>query len=54
MMDKIDEVTSESIRRVAERLFGPQSGRKATVVSMGREDVQEWPAVLRKYGIGGI
>lgn len=51
MTDKIDEVTQESIQRVATRIFGPNSGHKATVVSMGREDVGDWQGVLQKYGV---
>ena len=50
-MDKIDEVKPESVRQVAARIFGPQS-RQATVVCMGHQDVRDWPAVLRKYGVG--
>ncbi|TFK56631.1 LuxS/MPP-like metallohydrolase [Heliocybe sulcata] len=53
MCDKIDEVTPESLRRVAARIFGPESGSKATVVCMGHEDVNDWHAVLKKYGVGG-
>jgi processing peptidase subunit alpha len=53
MMEKIDEVNTESVRRVATRIFGPQSGRQATVVTMGREDVPDWPAVFHKYGVAG-
>lgn len=52
MCDKIDEVTPESLRRVAARVFGPDSGNKATVVCMGHEDVSDWRSVLRKYGVG--
>jgi len=53
MADRIDEVTPESLRQVAERVFGPKSGRKATVVCMARDDVGDWQTVLRKYGVGG-
>jgi processing peptidase subunit alpha len=53
MTDRIDEVTPESIRRVSNRIFGRNSGNKATIVAMGREDVDDWDAVLRKYGVGG-
>lgn len=51
MTDRIDEVTPESVQRVAARIFGPESGHKATVVTMGREDVGDWQAVLQKYGV---
>lgn len=52
MCNKIDEVTSESVRRVAQRVFGPEADRKATVVCMGRDDVGDYKAQLRKYGVG--
>lgn len=51
MTDRIDEVSQESIQRVAARIFGPDSGSKATIVTMGREDVGDWQGVLRKYGV---
>jgi processing peptidase subunit alpha len=53
MTTKIDNVSPESVNRVARRLFGLDSGRKATIVCMGREDVGNWQAVLRKYGLAG-
>ncbi|TDL20967.1 mitochondrial processing peptidase [Rickenella mellea] len=53
MCDHIDEVTPDDVRRVAQRVFGTQSAKKATVVTMGREDVGDWQAVLRKYAVGG-
>jgi processing peptidase subunit alpha len=53
MMEKIDSVTPESVRRVAGRLFGPDLGRPATVVCMGTEDVGNWQAIFRKYGLSG-
>ena len=52
MCDKIDNVTAESVRVVARRIFGSGSGRKATVVCMGRSDVDDWKHQLRKYGVG--
>ncbi|KAI0348272.1 hypothetical protein BDW22DRAFT_1350450 [Trametopsis cervina] len=52
MCDKIDEVTSESVRRVAQRVFGPGTERKATIVCMGRDDVGDYKGTLRKYGVG--
>jgi processing peptidase subunit alpha len=52
MTDRIDEVTPESVRRVATRIFGPASGRKATVVCMGSDDAGDWEGTLRKYGVG--
>jgi processing peptidase subunit alpha len=44
-------VTPESLRRVATRVFGPDSGNKATVVVMGHEDLTDHKSVLRKYGV---
>ncbi|KAF7968119.1 hypothetical protein HWV62_20103 [Athelia sp. TMB] len=51
MTDLIDLVTPESVQRVARRIFGPDSGNKATVVGMGRDDIGDWKAVLEKYGV---
>jgi processing peptidase subunit alpha len=51
MTDKIDEVSPTSIQRVAKRIFGPESGNKATVVTMGRDDIGDWQGVLQKYGV---
>ena len=53
MCEKIDEVTADSLRDVAMKVFGPQIAKQATVVCMGHEDVGDWKPVLRKYGIGG-
>lgn len=49
----IDEVDQATIRRVAARIFGPESQNHATVVCMGREDVGDWRAQIQKYGLGG-
>ncbi|KAI6120650.1 Metalloenzyme, LuxS/M16 peptidase-like protein [Pisolithus croceorrhizus] len=51
MTTAIDKVSSEAIRRVATRLFGPQSGNKASIVTMGRGDLGDWQATFRKYGV---
>lgn len=51
MTELIDQVTPESIQRVARRIFGPDSGNKATVVGMGRDDIGDWKATLEKYGV---
>lgn len=53
MCEKIDEVDQATIRRVAQRVFGPESGHRATVIVNGRKDVDDWQAQLRKYGVGG-
>jgi mitochondrial-processing peptidase subunit alpha len=53
MCDRIDEVTPDDIRRVAGRVFGMESKNKATVVAMGHEDVGDYKATLRKYGVSG-
>ncbi|KAJ8523362.1 hypothetical protein ONZ45_g223 [Pleurotus djamor] len=51
MTDKIDTITSEDIRRVAGRLFGPHSGNKPTVVCMGHEETGDWQSVFKKYSV---
>ncbi|OAX40063.1 hypothetical protein K503DRAFT_738210 [Rhizopogon vinicolor AM-OR11-026] len=53
MTAEVDKVTPECVRRVATRLFGPASGNKATILTMGRGDVGDWKAALRKYGVAG-
>jgi mitochondrial-processing peptidase subunit alpha len=53
MCDRIDEVTPDSLREVAARVFGPQINKQATIIVMGHEDVGDWKPVLRKYGVGG-
>jgi processing peptidase subunit alpha len=51
MTDKINQVTPDDIKRVAARVFGPDSGNKPTVVCMGHEDVRNWGEVFSKYGL---
>lgn len=53
MCDRIDEVTPAVLRRVANRVFGPDSGNKATIVCMGGQEVGDYKAVLRKYSVAG-
>ena len=53
MCEKIDEVTTDSLREVAAKVFGSSITKQATVVCMGHDDVGDWKAVLRKYGVGG-
>lgn len=53
MTEKIDEVNTEDIRRVAARVFGPHSGNKATVVCMGHEETGDWQEVFKKYSVAG-
>jgi len=53
MADKINQVTPQDVRRVAARVFSPQSGSKPTVVCMGHEDVGNWEEVFSKYGLAG-
>lgn len=53
MSDRIDEVTPEDVMRVAHRVFGEGSAKKATVVTSGHDDVLEWRSILKKYGVGG-
>jgi processing peptidase subunit alpha len=49
MTEKIDRVTIQDIRRVAERLFSPGSGGKPTVVVMGHEDIGPYKKVFSDY-----
>lgn len=49
MTEKIDKVTVQDIRRVAERLFSPGSGGKPTVVVMGHEDIGSYKEVFSDY-----
>lgn len=53
MCAKIDAVSPKSLRTVAQRIFSPEQAKKATVVVMGREDLPDRDATLRKYGVGG-
>jgi mitochondrial-processing peptidase subunit alpha len=53
MCERIDEVTTDSLRDVAIKVFGPKTAKQATVVCMGHDDVGDWKSVLRKYGLGG-
>lgn len=53
MCDRIDEITPDDIRRVAHRYFGTDAAKSATAVVMGKEDIGDWRAQLRKYGVGG-
>jgi len=53
MTDKISQVTPDDIKRVAARVFSPESGSKPTVVCMGHEDVQDWGKVFSNYGLAG-
>ncbi|KAI0059445.1 mitochondrial processing peptidase [Artomyces pyxidatus] len=52
MSEKIDQVTPESLQRVALRIFGPQSDSKPTIVTMGREDIGNWESTFKKYDVG--
>ncbi|EIM83585.1 mitochondrial processing peptidase [Stereum hirsutum FP-91666 SS1] len=54
MCDKIDLVTAESLQRVATRVFGPESGGKPTIVTMGHEDVRDAKGVFKKYDVGSV
>jgi processing peptidase subunit alpha len=51
MTAKISKITAQDIRRVAGRLFSPESGNKPTVVVMGHEDVGSLKEVFSKYGL---
>jgi processing peptidase subunit alpha len=51
MTDKIDQVDPNAVRRVAMKLFGPESGNKPSVVCMGYDDVSSPTEVFRHYGL---
>ncbi|KAJ7492320.1 Metalloenzyme, LuxS/M16 peptidase-like protein [Mycena latifolia] len=51
MTDKIDMLKPADIRKVAEKVFGLESGGKATVVCMGHEDTGSWQEVFAKYSV---
>jgi len=51
MTQKIDQVDSSAIRRVAAKVFGPESGSKPTLVCMGHEDAGDFHEVFSKYGL---
>jgi len=54
MTDKISQVTPDDVRRVAARVFSPDSGSKPTVVVMGHEDVgSSYGEQFLKYGLAG-
>jgi processing peptidase subunit alpha len=53
MTKKIEAVGAADVRRVAARVFGPDSGNRPTVVCMGYEDVGNWSAEFKKYGLAG-
>ncbi|PPR01926.1 hypothetical protein CVT24_001265 [Panaeolus cyanescens] len=53
MTDKINKVTADDVRRVAKRIFGPDSGNKATVVCMGHEDVRNWGETFARFEVAG-
>ncbi|KAI9455942.1 mitochondrial processing peptidase [Lactarius psammicola] len=54
MADKVDSVTAESLQRVAQRIFGSQSGGKPTVLAMGSHDLGDWETQFRKYDVGAV
>ncbi|KAF9041802.1 mitochondrial processing peptidase [Hymenopellis radicata] len=51
MTAKIDLVTPAHIRKVANSIFGLKDGGKPTVVSKGREDVGDYAATFKTYGL---
>jgi len=54
MTDKIDLLKPADIRKVAEKVFGLESGGKATVVCMGHEDTGPWEQVFAKYSVASV
>ncbi|KAJ7193300.1 Metalloenzyme, LuxS/M16 peptidase-like protein [Mycena pura] len=53
MAAKIDQLEPADIRKVAERVFGLESGGKATLVCMGHQDTGPWEEVFQKYSVAG-
>lgn len=51
MAMKVEAVTAQDLQRVAHKLFGENS-KPPTIVSMGKQDTDEWPAVFKAYGVG--
>jgi mitochondrial-processing peptidase subunit alpha len=51
MAQKVEAVTAQDLQRVAQRLFG-STAKPPTVVGMGTQDISEWPAVFKAYGVG--
>ncbi|KIL71542.1 hypothetical protein M378DRAFT_155132 [Amanita muscaria Koide BX008] len=51
MVEKVDQLQPEDIRRVASRIFGPHSTAKPTVVTMGHENTGPCEEVFSKYGV---
>ncbi|KAH9486284.1 Mitochondrial-processing peptidase subunit alpha [Psilocybe cubensis] len=52
MTEQISKVTQNDIKRVANRIFGPDSGSKPTVVCMGHEDLgSAWRKDFATYRI---
>lgn len=54
MTAKIDLLKPADIRKVAEKVFGLESGGKASVVCMGHEDTGPWEEVFAKYSVAGV
>ncbi|KAJ6502677.1 Metalloenzyme, LuxS/M16 peptidase-like protein [Mycena vulgaris] len=54
MTEKIDLLKPADIRKVADKIFGLESGGKATVVCMGHEDTGPWEEVFAKYSVAGV
>jgi len=54
MCRKIEAITPADLMRVANRVFGPHAEGKPSLLVMGREDVPDWKAVMRQYGVGRI
>jgi processing peptidase subunit alpha len=51
MTAKIDQVDPNAVRRVAMKLFGPDSGNKPTTVCMGYDDIVSPGNVFKDYGL---
>ncbi|KAK2461439.1 hypothetical protein APHAL10511_005902 [Amanita phalloides] len=51
MVESIDRLQPDDVRRVANRVFGPHTGAAPTVICMGHDDTGVWEDVFTKYGV---
>jgi processing peptidase subunit alpha len=54
MLEKIEKVTSDDVRRVARKVFGDEMNGEPSILVMGKEDVGDWKKMFRKYGVGKL
>lgn len=51
MTAQIDALTAEDLRRVAASIFGVESGKVPTIVSMGASDLGDYHKTFKTYGL---